>query len=69
MRTTIDISEEKLNKALSLSGSRKKKDVVNAALDEFIRKNRIQMLLDLKGKKLIDENYDILKIRGMENEE
>ena len=69
MRTTLDISEDKLNKALALSGSKKKKEVINTALDEYIRKSRIQMLLGLKGKDLIDRNYDILKIRSMENEE
>ncbi|MEI6054753.1 MAG: type II toxin-antitoxin system VapB family antitoxin [Lentisphaerota bacterium] len=69
MRTTIDISEEKLNKAISLAGGKTKKDIINMALDDFIRNSRINLFLSLRGKGIIDEDYDIIKLRNSENEE
>lgn len=69
MRTTIDISEEKLNKAISLAGGKTKKDIINMALDDFIRNSRVNLFLSLRGKGIIDEDYDIIKLRNSENEE
>lgn len=50
MRTTLDIKEDLLNEAKALSGARTKKEAVESALQEFIRKRKVRKLLDLEGK-------------------
>jgi Arc/MetJ family transcription regulator len=50
MRTTLVIKEQLLKEAKTLSGARTKKETVEIALDEFIRRRRAKKLIDLKGK-------------------
>ena len=50
MRTTLAINEKLLNEAKELSGARTKKEAVEIALDEFVRRRKARKLLDLKGK-------------------
>jgi len=50
MRTTLAIKEELLNEVKTLSGAKTKKDAVEKALQEFIRRRRAKKLLDLEGK-------------------
>ena len=50
MRTTLTIDEELLNEAKELSGARTKKEAIEVALDEFIRRRKAKKLLDLEGK-------------------
>lgn len=50
MRTTLVIDDELLSEARSLSGARTKKDTVEAALQEFIRRRKAKQLLGLEGK-------------------
>jgi Arc/MetJ family transcription regulator len=50
MRTTMAINEKLLDEAKALSGARTKKEVVEIALDEFIRRRKARKLLDLEGK-------------------
>jgi len=40
MRTTLAINEELLNEAKALSGARTKKEAVEAAFEEFIRRRK-----------------------------
>jgi Arc/MetJ family transcription regulator len=49
MRSTMDIPENLMSDAQALSGLRTKKDVVIAALDEFVRKRRLERLRALLG--------------------
>ena len=51
MRTTLVINEELLNEAKTLSGGKTKKEAVEAALEEFIRRRKAKKLLGLEGKK------------------
>ena len=50
MRTTLSINEKLLDEAKVLSGARTKKEAVEIALDEFIRRRKAKKLLDLEGK-------------------
>ena len=50
MRTTLTIDEELLNEAKELSGARTKKEAIEVALEEFIRRRKAKKLLDLEGK-------------------
>jgi Arc/MetJ family transcription regulator len=50
MRTTLAINEKLLDEAKTLSGAKTKKEAVEIALDEFIRRKKAKKLLDLEGK-------------------
>jgi Arc/MetJ family transcription regulator len=50
MRTNIDLDEGLVSRGLLISGLRTKKDLVNMALKEFIRKNDQKKILELRGK-------------------
>jgi Arc/MetJ family transcription regulator len=50
MRTTLVIDERLLKEAKSLSGAKTKKEAVEKALDEFIKKRKAKKLLELEGK-------------------
>jgi Arc/MetJ family transcription regulator len=50
MRTTLAINEELLNEVKLLSGAKTKKDAVEKALVDFIRRKKAKKLLQLEGK-------------------
>lgn len=50
MRTTLAIKEELLDEVKALSGAKTKKDAVEKALEEFIKRRKAKKLLDLEGK-------------------
>jgi len=50
MRTTLAINEELLNEVKLLSGAKTKKDAVEKALVDFVRRKRAKKLLQLEGK-------------------
>jgi Arc/MetJ family transcription regulator len=50
MRTTLAINQDLLNEAKRLSGARTKKETVEIALEEFIRRRTARKLLELEGK-------------------
>jgi Arc/MetJ family transcription regulator len=50
MRTNIDLDEGLVARGLIISGLRTKKELVNMALREFIRKNDQKKILELRGK-------------------
>ena len=50
MRTTLAIKEELLNEVKVLSGAKTKKDAVERALEEFIKRRKAKKLLELEGK-------------------
>ena len=49
MRTTLDLPESLITEAMKLSHQRTKTAVIIAALEDYIRKNRIQGLKKYKG--------------------
>ena len=50
MRTNIDLDAGLVAKGLRLSGLRTRKDLVNLALQEFVRRKDQKKILELRGK-------------------
>jgi len=50
MRTTMAINEHLLEEVKTLSGAKTKKEAVEKAMKEFIRRRKSKKLLDLEGK-------------------
>ena len=64
MATNLAISEELMNTALKLGGYRSKKDTVNAALEEFIRRRKGEDIIDLFGTVKYHDDYDYKTMRN-----
>ena len=63
MRTTLDLPEDLLEKAMSLSQIKTKTQVITLALQEMIRKSEISDLKKFKGKIDLDVDLDALRDR------
>ena len=50
MRTNIDLDDQLLEQAFAITGLRTKKELVNFALAELIKRNTKKDLLDLAGE-------------------
>ncbi len=57
MRTNIEINDELMKQAMEFSKLKTKKEIVEAALKEFIRKHAVQRLENLRGKVEFFEDY------------
>jgi Arc/MetJ family transcription regulator len=64
MATNLAIDDRLLTKALEIGGYKSKKDTVNAALDEFIRRRKAKELIDVFGTIEYDASYDYKKMRS-----
>ncbi len=64
MATNLAIDDRLLNKALEIGGYKSKKDTVNAALDEFIKRRKTKDLINLFGTFEYDSSYDYKKMRS-----
>jgi len=62
MRTTLDLPEDLLKKAMSLSQIKTKTQVITTALQEMIRKYEISDLKNFKGK--VNLEIDLNTLRG-----
>ena len=63
MATNLAINDNLLNKALEIGGYKSKKDTVNAALEEFIKRRNAKELIKIFGTIVYDESYDYKKMR------
>lgn len=61
MRTTLDLPTPLIDEAIRLSHQRTKTAVIITALEDFVRKNRIQGLKKFRGK--VDLDIDLDKLR------
>lgn len=50
MRTTLAIDDALLQEVKDLSGAKTKKDAVEVALSEYVRRKKARRLLELEGK-------------------
>ncbi len=50
MKTTLAIKEELLEEVKALSGVKTKKEAVEIAFEEFIKRRKARRLIDLEGK-------------------
>ena len=60
-RTNIVINQALMKEALSITGKKTQKEVVNFALEELVRRARQQALLALKGKVSWDGDLDAMR--------
>ena len=58
MRTNININDELIARAMSISGITTKKEVVEQAITEFVERRSRKNLMDLRGKISFSEGYD-----------
>ena len=56
MRTTLNLSDDLIKELESISGGKTKTQMFTEALEDYIRKQKKEKLLALKGK--INLNYD-----------
>ncbi len=63
MRTTLDLPEDLLHKAMTISNIKTKTKVITVALDNLIRKAEISELKKFKGKISLDIDPAILRGR------
>lgn len=63
MRTTLNIDDEALSQAMEVSPGKTKTDVINEALREYARRERISELLKYEGKVRWEGNLDELRRR------
>jgi len=64
MRTNIVIDDALIKDALTLSGLKTKRDVVNKALEEFVRNLKKRDLREIRGKVRFAAGYDYKKMRS-----
>jgi Arc/MetJ family transcription regulator len=63
-RTTIDIDDELLERALALSEARTKKGVVEESLREYVRHRAIERFRSMLGNFELDLTYeDLMRMR------
>jgi Arc/MetJ family transcription regulator len=63
MRTNIVIDDDVMQKAMSISRLKTKKEVVDRALREFVAIHSRKDLLDLRGQIQFADNYDYKALR------
>ena len=55
MKTTLNIPEDLIKKAMSLAKHRTKTETVIVALQEYVRKKKIENIMKYQGKLQFDE--------------
>ena len=63
MRTNIVLDDELVAEAMKLTGAKTKREVVNRALRELVKRYRQRKILDLVGEDLLDPDYDVGEMR------
>lgn len=63
MRTTLDLPKELIDEGMVVSLQKTKTALIIEALEELIRKKKIQQLKDYKGKVSLDIELAVLRDR------
>jgi Arc/MetJ family transcription regulator len=63
MRTTLNIDDHALAEAVEASGGKTKTAVINEALRQYARRNRVRRLADLRGRVKWEGDLDALRKR------
>lgn len=58
MRATLNIPDELLADVQSLSGERSKTRAIVTAMEDFVRRRRMESLISLQGKVAIDYDWE-----------
>ena len=59
MRATITIDDDRLDELMALTGAKHRTEAINLAIDEFVRRAKVQRLLGLAGRVAILSNDQI----------
>ena len=63
MRTTLDLPDVLIQNAMKVSHQKTKTAVIITALQDLVRKNRLQELRQFKGQVNLDMNLNVLRKR------
>jgi hypothetical protein len=63
MRTTLEIPDRLISEAMKASNQRTKTGVIIAALEEFVRRSRLQGLKRYRGRLDCEIDLDVLRKR------
>ena len=63
MSTNLNIDDELLAEALRLGGKKSKRETVNEALEEYVKRRKQQEIIKLFGKVEFDPKFDYKKSR------
>jgi hypothetical protein len=72
MRATLNIPDDLMEEVQKLSGNKSKTGAIVTVMEEYIRRQRMQALLDLRGKVSIDydwEREEELELKAAEERE
>lgn len=61
MRTTLEIPEKVIRELLAVTAIKRKSEAVRVALEEFIRRRKLERLLELSGKIEIEDATEELE--------
>lgn len=64
MRTTIDLPQSLIEEAMKVANQKTKTSVIIAALEDYIRKSRIQGLKKFRGRVQLDIDLRALRKRA-----
>jgi hypothetical protein len=64
MRTTLDLPDVLVQNAMKVSHQKTKTAVIITALQDLVRKNRLQELRQFKGQVNLDMNLNVLRKRA-----
>jgi hypothetical protein len=72
MRATLNIPDDLMAEVQNATGSKSKTKAIVTAMEEFVRRKRIQALIGLRGKIEIDdvtEEIERLEVEEMEDDD
>ncbi len=59
MRATITIDDDRLDELMALTGTKHRTEAINLAIDEYVRRAKVQRLLGLAGRVAVLSNDEI----------
>ena len=68
MRTNMVLDETLVKEAITLTGIRTKRELIDVALRELIRSRRKKNMLDLAGKIQFADDYDHKQLRELRHD-
>ena len=63
MRTTLDLPAELLEEAMAMTKAKTKTEVIKLALQNLIKQDKMNKIIDFHGKVDLDIDLDILRKR------
>ena len=58
MKTTLNIPEDLIRKAMSLAKHRTKTETIIVALQEYVRQKKIEKIIEHQGKLQFDDSWE-----------